>query len=522
MSTKIEKKVMLVILDGFGYSDSEDGNAIRLAKTDFISRLYVKKEFPFTLVKSSGMAVGLPEGQMGNSEVGHTNIGAGRIVYQDFTLINKNIETGEFFKNEALINAIAHAKAKNSALHLLGLISDGGVHSHIEHVYAILKLAKEKGLSKVFLHAFMDGRDTSPNAGRFYLKQMSEFMAGNSIGSIATVIGRYYAMDRDKRWDRVKLAYDAMISGAGEKFDGKKVYEMMEECYKNNETDEFIKPKIAVDGAGKPVGSIADNDAVIFFNFRSDRAREMSDAINKKTGEFDGFERAAVLNGLHYVTMTQYDEKYSFPVAFKPRALKNILGEIISRHGLKQLRIAETEKYAHVTFFFNGGEEKLFEGEERVLIPSPKVATYDLKPEMSAYEVTEALLEKIDGNKFDLIVLNYANCDMVGHTGIVDAAVKAVETIDKCLPRVIERFHEVTGGTVLVTADHGNSEKMIDYETRKPFTEHTTFDVPFVVFDKGLPSAKLISGGKLCDIAPTILKVMGLEQPAEMEGKSIL
>jgi len=516
------KKVMLVILDGFGYTDSSDGNAIRAAKTSLISRLYDKKEFPFTLVKTSGMAVGLPDGQMGNSEVGHTNIGAGRIVYQDFTLINKNIETGEFYDNKAITGAIEHAKKNNGALHLLGLISDGGVHSHIEHVFAIIKMAKKLGFSRLFLHAFMDGRDTSPNAGKGYLDRMEKFMAETGTGKIATVTGRYYAMDRDKRWDRVKLAYDALTLGEGEKVPESGIGAMMDSCYSRSETDEFIKPKVMTGPGGEPIAKISDGDSIFFFNFRADRAREMTLALNKPEGEFADFERRVVLRDLYYVTMTQYDEKYPYPVAFRPRTLKNILGEIISRLGLKQLRIAETEKYAHVTYFFNGGEEKVFEGEDRVLIQSPKVATYDMQPEMSAPGVTEALLGRIDENKYDLIILNYANCDMVGHTGVMPAAIKAVETIDSCLQKIVERYHDVADGTILVTADHGNSEKMIDYETRKPFTEHTTFDVPFVVLQKGFPPMKLRQGGKLCDIAPTILKLMGIDKPAEMEGESII
>ncbi|MEZ7891209.1 MAG: 2,3-bisphosphoglycerate-independent phosphoglycerate mutase [Candidatus Wallbacteria bacterium] len=516
------KKVMLVILDGFGYSESADGNAIRSAKTNFISRIYEKKEFPFTLIKTSGMAVGLPEGQMGNSEVGHTNIGAGRVVYQDFTLINKEIEDGSFYKNEAINSAINNAKKNNTDLHLLGLISDGGVHSHINHVFAILELCKKIGHNKVFVHAFMDGRDTSPNSGVNYLKQLETKMREIGVGEIATVCGRYYAMDRDKRWDRVKLAYDMLTLGEGEKVAKADIEKMMKNCYANNETDEFIKPKVICGDGHTPLTSIKSNDSVIFFNFRADRTRQMSTALNKSREDFKEFERKAITENLYFVTMTQYDEKYTFPVAYKPRVLKNILGEIISKNGLKQLRIAETEKYAHVTYFFNGGEEKVFEGEERALIPSPKVATYDLKPEMSAYEVTEELLKQIEKNKFDLIVLNYANCDMVGHTGIIPAAQKAVETIDACLPRIIEKFQQVCGGTVLVTADHGNSEKMIDYETRKPFTEHTTFEVPFIVFEKDGFKGKLREGGKLCDIAPTILKLMNIEKPAEMEGSSLI
>ena len=516
------RKVLLAILDGFGYTDSNDFNAVRAAKTEFISRIYDKKEYPFTLIKTSGMAVGLPDGQMGNSEVGHMNIGAGRVVYQDFTLINKSIEDGDFYDNQAINQAIDSVLKSGGSLHLMGLLSDGGVHSHIKHLFAILRLCARKNLKKVYLHAFMDGRDTSPTEGAGYLKQAEDFMAECGAGKIATIIGRYFAMDRDKRWDRIKLAYDALTGGIGEAVPENGIQAAIKACYDKNETDEFIKPKVILDAAGKPVATISDGDSVFFFNFRADRTRQMTLALTKPAGEFAEFERKIVLKNLFYVTMTQYDEKYCFPVAYKPRALKNILGELVSNRGLKQLRIAETEKYAHVTYFFNGGEEKVFAGEERALIQSPKVATYDLKPEMSAYEVTEELLKRIDENKFDLIVLNYANCDMVGHTGILEAAVKAVETIDKCLPRVIERFQKVTGGVVLVTADHGNSEKMIDYETRQPFTEHTTFEVPFIVFDAENKNAKLRAGGKLCDIAPTILKLMDIEKPAEMEGQSLI
>ncbi len=516
------RKVLLAILDGFGYSDSGDFNAVRSAKTEFISKIYDKKEYPFTLIKTSGMAVGLPEGQMGNSEVGHMNIGAGRVVYQDFTLINKSISDGDFYDNPALNSAIDNAVKSGGGLHLMGLLSDGGVHSHIEHLFAILRLCARKNLKNVFLHAFMDGRDTSPTEGKGYLKQTQDFMAANGAGRIATITGRYYAMDRDKRWDRIELAYNALVEGAGETVKDSDIQAAIQACYDKNETDEFIKPKVIVDGAGNPVAKIKDGDSVFFFNFRADRTRQMTLALTKPADGFGEFQRKTVVKNLFYVTMTQYDEKYSFPVAYRPRALKNILGEIVSGRGFKQLRIAETEKYAHVTYFFNGGEEKVFNGEERVLVQSPKVATYDLKPEMSAYEVTEELLKKIDENKFDLIVLNYANCDMVGHTGILAAAEKAVETIDKCLPRVIERFQKVSGGVVLVTADHGNSEKMIDYETRQPFTEHTTFEVPFIVFDAENKNIKLRQGGKLCDIAPTILKLMNIEKPAEMEGESLI
>ncbi len=518
----MNKKVLLAILDGFGYNESAEFNAVRSAKTEFISRMYEKKEFPFTLIKTSGMAVGLPEGQMGNSEVGHMNIGAGRVVYQDFTLINKSIEDGDFYDNLAINSAIDNALKNGRALHLMGLLSDGGVHSHINHLFAILKLCARRGLKNVFVHAFMDGRDTSPSEGKGYLKQAEDFMADAGVGKIATIIGRYYAMDRDKRWERIAAAYEALTEGRGEKISETGIQDAIQACYDKKEMDEFITPKVIINSAGNPLAFISSGDSVFFFNFRADRTRQLTLALTSPAGEFSGFERRTVVSDLFYTTMTQYDEKYSFPVAYRPRALKNILGEIIAARGLKQLRIAETEKYAHVTYFFNGGVEKVFEGEERALIASPKVATYDLKPEMSAYEVTEELLKRINENKFDLIVLNYANCDMVGHTGILSAAEKAVETIDKCLPRVIERFREVCGGVVLVTADHGNSEQMIDYETREPFTEHTTFDVPFVVFSGNDEKISLREGGKLCDIAPTVLKLMGIEKPAEMEGESLI
>lgn len=519
----MRKKVLLIILDGFGYSEISDFNAVRAAKTTFIDKLYTKKEFPFTLISASGLDVGLPAGQMGNSEVGHMNIGAGRIVYQDFTLINKSIDEGSFYENEVINEAIDYALKNNSALHLMGLLSDGGVHSHINHLFALLNLANKKGLKDVYIHAYMDGRDTSPYAGKNYLKQTIDYINKLGTGKIATISGRYYAMDRDKRWDRIKLAYDALTLGLGEEIIESNILNAIQDCYDKNETDEFLKPKVIVDNfTKKPIAKIKNNDSIFFFNFRADRARQMTLALTSNENNFDFFKREVILKNIHYATMTQYDEKYNFPVAFKPRLLKNILGEIISLKGLKQLRIAETEKYAHVTYFFNGGEEKVFLNEERILIPSPKVATYDLKPEMSAFEVTDTVIKKINENIFDLIVLNYANGDMVGHTGVYEAAIKAVETLDQCIPKVIEAFQKTCNGTVIVTADHGNCEQMIDYKTMQPFTEHTTNKVPFVIFDLDNPNIKLRENGRLCDIAPTILQIMNIDQPSDMEGKSLI
>ena len=506
-----KKPVMLMILDGFGITDKVDGNAVMAAKKPNYDK-YIK-EYPYTELSASGMDVGLPKGQMGNSEVGHLNIGAGRIVYQELTRITKQIEDGDFFNNEALNFAVDRALQNNSSLHLLGLLSDGGVHSHIDHVKALFKLTKKKGLSKVYLHAFMDGRDTPPTSGKEFLIEIEDYIKELGVGKIASLSGRYYAMDRDNRWERVKLAYEAMVSGNGEYSES--AIKAIEDSYNDNKTDEFILP-VVITEEGKPVTKIKDNDSVIFFNFRPDRAREMTRAINDN--EFSGFERERLT--LNFVTMIQYDKTIeNVKIAYYPQSYNNTLGEYLGSIGKKQLRMAETEKYAHVTFFFNGGVELANSGEDRVMVPSPKVATYDLKPEMSAYELTEELLSRINGDIYDLIIVNYANPDMVGHTGIFDAAVKAVETVDECMGKVVNKVLE-KGGSVFITADHGNAEQMIDYSSGKPMTAHTSDPVPFLHVSKS--TGGLRTGGRLCDIAPTLLEEMGLKVPEEMTGVSLI
>ena len=493
-------------MDGFGKNESTYGNAIAAAKKPNLDKIV--SENPMTFIGASGLDVGLPDGQMGNSEVGHTNIGAGRVVYQELTRITKSIQDGDFFANEALVGAMENCKKNSSALHLMGLMSDGGVHSHNTHLYGIMELAKRSGVDKVYIHCFMDGRDVPPTSGKDYLAELYEKCDEIGVGEIATVMGRYYAMDRDNRWERVVKAYKAMTEGEGVKFDC--ACKMMEESYANDVTDEFIVP--AVSEKAVPV---KDNDSIVFFNFRPDRAREITRAFVDPA--FSGFEREQ-LKGLYYVCMTQYDATMpNVHVAFKPETLENTFGEYISDKGLKQLRIAETEKYAHVTFFFNGGVEKQYPGEDRILVKSPAVATYDLQPEMSAYEVTDKLLAAIDSDKYDAIILNYANCDMVGHTGVFDAAVKAVEAVDTCVGKIVDAV-AAKGGVTLITADHGNADKMYEADG-SPFTAHTTNPVPFIVV--GYP-CELREGGRLCDIAPTMLKIMGLEQPKEMTGVSII
>ncbi len=493
-------------MDGFGKNESTYGNAIAAAKKPNLDKIV--SENPMTFIGASGLDVGLPDGQMGNSEVGHTNIGAGRVVYQELTRITKSIQDGDFFTNEALVGAMENCKKNSSALHLMGLMSDGGVHSHNTHLYGIMELAKRSGVDKVYIHCFMDGRDVPPTSGKDYLAELYKKCDEIGVGEIATVMGRYYAMDRDNRWERVVKAYKAMTEGEGVKFDC--ACKMMEESYANDVTDEFIVP--AVSEKAVPV---KDNDSIVFFNFRPDRAREITRAFVDPA--FSGFEREQ-LKGLYYVCMTQYDATMpNVHVAFKPESLKNTFGEYISDKGLKQLRIAETEKYAHVTFFFNGGVEKQYPGEDRILVKSPAVATYDLQPEMSAYEVTDKLLAAIDSDKYDAIILNYANCDMVGHTGVFDAAVKAVEAVDTCVGKIVDAV-AAKGGVTLITADHGNADKMYEADG-SPFTAHTTNPVPFIVV--GYP-CELREGGRLCDIAPTMLKIMGLEQPKEMTGVSII
>lgn len=506
-----KKPVMLMILDGFGLTDKVDGNAVLAAKKPNFDNYY--NNYPHTALSASGLDVGLPKGQMGNSEVGHLNIGAGRIIYQELTRITKEVEEKKFFQNEALNLAMDNALKNNSSLHLLGLLSDGGVHSHIDHLKALLAMAKEKGLTKVYVHCFMDGRDVPPSSGKDFIIELENYMKEIKVGKIATVSGRYYAMDRDKRWERVNLAYNAMVLGQGE--EANSAEESMDKSYNDNKTDEFVLPCVIKED-GKAIGTIKNNDSIIFFNFRPDRAREITRAINDR--EFDGFKRNTL--NLTYVTMTQYDKTIeNVHVAYKPESYSNTLGEYVASKGLNQLRIAETEKYAHVTFFFNGGVEAPNEGEDRALIPSPKVATYDLKPEMSANEVTEEVLKRIDSDKYDMIILNYANPDMVGHTGVFEAAKAAIETVDKCLHKVVEKVLE-KDGAVFITADHGNAEQMIDYSTGKPMTAHTSDPVPFLYVAKG--AKEMRHGGKLCDIAPTMLEVMGLEKPVEMTGESLI
>ncbi|EES50813.1 2,3-bisphosphoglycerate-independent phosphoglycerate mutase [Clostridium botulinum] len=507
-----KRPVMLMILDGFGIAPKSEGNAVSLAKKPNFDRLVAN--YPTSQLQASGLEVGLPEGQMGNSEVGHLNIGSGRIVYQELTRITKAIKDGDFFENESLMKAMTNAKNNNSALHLMGLLSDGGVHSHIEHLRGLLEFAKKEGIQNVYVHAFMDGRDVAPSSGKEFVEKTEAMMAEVGIGKIATISGRYYAMDRDNRWERVELAYNALVLGKGETANN--AVEAMEKSYHDNKTDEFVLPTVVLEN-GAPTATIKNGDSVIFFNFRPDRAREITRAINDKV--FDGFKRETL--NLTFVTMTQYDKTLEgVEVAYKPQTLANTLGEYVSSKGLNQLRIAETEKYAHVTFFFNGGVEKENPGEERVVIPSPKVATYDLKPEMSAYEVTDELLNRLDSDKYDIVILNFANPDMVGHTGVIPAAVKAIESVDECLGKIADKMLE-KNGCLFITADHGNAETMIDFSTGNPFTAHTIDPVPFVWIANDT-EGKAIKDGKLADIAPTMLNQLGLEVPAEMTGENLV
>ncbi len=509
-----KKPVVLMVLDGYGLNEKTEGNAIAMANTPVMDKLM--KEYPFVKGNASGLAVGLPDGQMGNSEVGHMNIGAGRIIYQDLTRITKSIEDGDFFENDKLLMAIENCKKNNSDLHLWGLLSDGGVHSHISHVYGILELAKKQGLENVYVHAFLDGRDTPPASGKAYLIQLEEKMKEIGVGKIASLSGRYYAMDRDNNWDRVKLAYDSLVYGEGEK--ATCAIQAMEESYKKDITDEFVLPTVITDSDGTPLSLVKENDSVIFFNFRPDRAREITRAFCDE--EFKGFERDFI--PVTYVCFKDYDETIPNKlIAFEKESIKNTFGEYLAACGKKQLRLAETEKYAHVTFFFNGGVEEPNEEEARLLVNSPKdVATYDLKPEMSAPEVGMDLVEAIKSDKYDVIIINFANPDMVGHTGVIDAAVKAVERVDGLVGEAVEAVKEV-GGVMFICADHGNAEKMLDYETGKPHTAHTTNPVPFILVNGG-EGVQLRENGCLADIAPTLLEVMELEQPAEMTGKSLL
>ncbi|MGN1137815.1 MAG: 2,3-bisphosphoglycerate-independent phosphoglycerate mutase [Ruminococcus sp.] len=502
----MKKPLILMILDGFGIAPKE-GNAIKAANKPNIDRLFSNN--PITQIGASGLDVGLPDGQMGNSEVGHTNIGAGRIVYQELTRITKTINEDKLKDNQAIVKAMDNALEKGTSLHLMGLMSPGGVHSHMEHLYGILQLAKNKGLEKVYVHAFLDGRDVPPASAKEYIQECVDKMAEIGVGKIATISGRYYAMDRDNRWERVVKAYSAMVYGEG--VNATDPVAAVQESYDNEVTDEFVVP-VVVEGGD----TIKENDSIIFFNFRPDRAREITRTFVDP--DFDGFERKNGFFPVSFVCMTQYDATMpNVDVAFKPQSLKNTLGEYISDKGLAQLRIAETEKYAHVTFFFNGGVEKQYDGEDRILVKSPAVATYDMQPEMSAYEVTDKLVDAIKSGKYDVIILNFANCDMVGHTGIFDAAVKAVEAVDECVGKVTDAIAEM-GGVALITADHGNADKMVE-DDGKPFTAHTTNPVPFCVIGY---DCKLREGGVLADIAPTMLEILGLPQPEEMTGKSII
>ncbi|GAA5346300.1 phosphoglycerate mutase [Planifilum fimeticola] len=507
-----KKPVALIILDGFALREETHGNAVAQAKKPNFDRYWSR--YPHTLLQASGEAVGLPEGQMGNSEVGHLNIGAGRIVYQDLTRVTKAIREGSFFENETFLGAIRHVKEHGSKLHLYGLLSDGGVHSHIDHLFALLELAARQQVPDVLVHAFLDGRDVAPDSGIRYIRQLLSKMEELGTGRLATIQGRYYAMDRDRRWDRTEKAYRAMVYGEGPKY--RDPVQAVKESYEKSVYDEFVMPTVIVDEKDQPVGLIEDDDAVIFYNFRPDRAIQISLAFTNE--DFRGFDRGPQRpKNLYYVCLTHFSETVQGYVAYRPTDLDNTLGEVLSQHGLRQLRIAETEKYPHVTFFFSGGREDPFPGEDRILIDSPKVATYDLKPEMSAYEVTEALLKEIAAEKHDVIILNFANPDMVGHSGKLEPTVRAVEAVDECLGRVVEAVL-AKGGVAVITADHGNADMVLDAENR-PHTAHTTFPVPFIVTDEGV---KLREGGILADIAPTILRLLGLPRPKEMTGRSIV
>lgn len=509
----MKKTNVLCIMDGFGHNPSDYGNAVAAAKKPNLDMLMEK--YPYTYIGASGLNVGLPDGQMGNSEVGHTNMGAGRVVYQELTRITKSIEDGDFFENEALVNAVKKSVEAGKSLHLMGLMSDGGVHSHNSHIFALVELAKRLGQDKVYLHCIMDGRDVPPTSGKDFVAEAIEKMNEIGVGKVATVVGRYYAMDRDNNWDRVQKAYNALVFGEGIQNTNpvdaiEKSYEIVDGDGKNL-TDEFILPTVTLENEGR----IGEGDSVVFFNFRPDRAREITRTFVDEA--FTGFERNFFKT--NYVCMTQYDATMpNVDVAFKPQLLKNTFGEYLASLNMTQLRIAETEKYAHVTFFFNGGVEAVNEGEDRILIPSPKVATYDLQPEMSAYLVSEKLNEAVRSGKYDVVIVNFANCDMVGHTGVFDAAVKAVEAVDECVGSLYEAVMD-NGGTLFITADHGNADMMMEPDG-SAFTAHTTFDVPFIVCNCG--DVELREGGKLCDIVPTMLKVMNIAQPEEMTGTSII
>ena len=506
----------LIILDGFGCSKDKDFNAIKADGAANISRFW--NDYPHTQIAASGMDVGLPEGQMGNSEVGHLNIGAGRIVYQELTRITKAISDGDFFENAAFLGAIENCKKNGSALHLMGLLSDGGVHSHNTHLYALVQLAHDKGLKKVFVHCFMDGRDVPPSSGKGFVEELDAKLSEIGVGKIATVMGRYYAMDRDNRLERVEKAYAALVYGEGETACSGE--EAMQRSYDKGETDEFVLPTVVLEN-GKPVGSISANDSVIFFNFRPDRAREITRTL--VFDDFDVLPRKKGFFPLYYVCLTQYDKTFGerVHVAYRPDSLSNTLGAYLAENGKTQLRIAETEKYAHVTFFFNGGVEAPNPGEDRALIASPKVATYDLKPEMSAFEVADEAVKRIESGKYDVMILNFANPDMVGHTGVMAAATAAVHTVDACAAKVVDAILK-TGGRCIITADHGNCEKMWDECENAPFTAHTTNPVPCILVDNERKNVTLREGGRLSDLAPTLLGLIGLPVPKEMTGKSLI
>ncbi len=509
-----KKPTVLMILDGYGLNDRTEGNAVALAKTPVMDKLM--KEYPFVKGYASGMAVGLPDGQMGNSEVGHLNMGAGRIVYQELTRITKSIQDGDFFENEGLMTAINNVKANNSALHLFGLLSDGGVHSHNTHLYGLLEMAKKNGIDKVYVHAFLDGRDTAPTSGKGFMQELCDKMQEIGVGQVATVSGRYYAMDRDNNWDRIEKTYDAITKGEGDK--ASDPVQAIADSYAKDVNDEFVVP-VVIENDGKPVATVNDKDSIIFFNFRPDRARQMTRAFC--IDDFDGFNRGA-RKDVTFVCFTEYDVTIpNKEIAFKKVSITNTFGEFIANNGMKQARIAETEKYAHVTFFFNGGVEEPNANEDRILVNSPKyVPTYDKKPRMSAYTVCDKLCEAITGGEYDVIICNFANPDMVGHTGVVEAAINAIEVIDQCVGEVVEFIKQVDG-QLFICADHGNAEQLIDYETGGSYTAHTTNPVPFILVNAD-PAYKLREGGCLADIAPTLIELMGMEQPEEMTGKSLL
>jgi 2,3-bisphosphoglycerate-independent phosphoglycerate mutase len=510
------KPLLLVILDGFGLRAEKEANAVALARKPNIDALL--RDYPWTALETSGLSVGLPDGQMGNSEVGHTNLGAGRIVYQDLVRINRSIEDGSFFQNPVLLEAVRRARSGSGTIHFMGLVSDGGVHSHEEHLHACLELARREGVPRAFVHAFLDGRDTPPKSGLGFVRSFEKRAGEKGYGKIATVMGRYYAMDRDKRWDRVALAYGALVRGEGYRSAGGA--QAVEEAYARGETDEFVKPTVVVDGTGEPRARVRDGDAIVFFNFRADRARELTRAFTQEGfKEFDATPRPVLS---YYACMTQYDRTFELPAAFAPEQPTEIFPEIVSRAGIAQLRCAETEKYAHVTFFFNGGREVQYQGEDRILVPSPRdVKTYDQKPEMSAREVTDRLVPALESKKYGFVIVNFANPDMVGHTGDLEAAVKAVEVVDECVGR-LWKAARAAGMAMLLTADHGNCEMMVDPATGEPHTAHTLGPVPFILADPDFRGAKLRQKGVLADVAPTALQVMGLQQPKEMKGLGLV